>query len=143
MLQYFFRLLDASHLFSGTPLYSHVAAIRILILTNCYGTMNLLLRKFTFTENQPFLRNFYATKIWSRMVLIDHLQTKVWFLRIASVCMCMCVCVFVCPSPRLLITNGVIWIPYDWLNRFYSFYMATAVIIGSSRGLRIEAHSVN
>ena len=35
----------------------------ILILTNCYGITNLLLRKFTFTENQTFLRNFYTTKI--------------------------------------------------------------------------------
>ena len=35
-------------------------------------------------------------------------------------------------------TSGVIWIPYDWLNKFYSFFMATAVIIASRRGLRIE-----
>ena len=52
----------------------------------------------------------------------------------------MCLCVCVSPPPRLLITSGVIWTPYDWLNKFYSFYMATAVIIGSGRGLRIEAH---
>ena len=35
--------------------YGHVAAIHILILINCYGITNLLLRKFTFTENQTFL----------------------------------------------------------------------------------------
>ena len=35
--------------------YGHVAAIRILILTNCYGITNLLLQKFTFTDNQTFL----------------------------------------------------------------------------------------
>ena len=29
---------------------------------------------------------------------------------------CVCVCVCVCVSPRLLITSGVIWTPYDWLN---------------------------
>ena len=28
---------------------------QLLILTNCYGIMNLLLRKFSFTENQTFL----------------------------------------------------------------------------------------
>ena len=26
--------------------------------------------------------------------------------------------VSVCPPPRLLITSGVIWTPYDWLNKF-------------------------
>ena len=43
--------------------YGHMAAIRILILTNCYGITNLLLQKFNFTENQTFLQNFYTTKI--------------------------------------------------------------------------------
>ena len=49
----------------------------------------------------------------------------------------------VCPLPRLLITSGVIWTPYDWLNKFYSFYMAAVVVIGSGRGLRIEARRGN
>ena len=44
-----------------------------------------------------------------------------WFLRIASVSECLCVCL--CSPPRLLITSGVIWTPYDWLNKFYDFYM--------------------
>ena len=35
-----------------------------------YGITNLLLRKFTFTENQTFLRNFYTTKIWSHTVYV-------------------------------------------------------------------------
>ena len=48
----------------------------------------------------------------------------------------MCVCVFVCPPPRLLITSGVIWTPYDWLNKFYSCYMATIVIVnGCGHGI--------
>ena len=30
----------------------------------------------------------------------------------------------VCVSAlRLLITSSVIWTPYDWLNKFYSFYV--------------------
>ena len=45
-----------------------MAAIRILMLTNCYGITNLLLRKFAFTEIQTFLRNFYTTKFWSHTV---------------------------------------------------------------------------
>ena len=56
---------------------------------------------------------------------------------------CLCVCAFVCLPPRLLITSGVIWTPYDWLNNFYSFHMATAVVIGSRCGLRIEARGGN
>ena len=55
----------------------------------------------------------------------------------------MCVCV---SAPRLLIISGVIWndinsiIYYDWLSKFYSFYMASLVVIGSRCGLRIEVH---
>ena len=76
-------------------------------------------------------------------------QAHVWFLKIVfvrtslSVCFCVCVCVFVCvcvcicvcvcvcvcvclcvcacPPLRLLITSGMIWTPYDWLNKGYSF----------------------
>ena len=45
----------------------------------------------------------------------------------------------VCSPPRLLLISDVIWTPYDWLHKGYSFYMAATVIIGSGRGLRIEA----
>ena len=54
--------------------------------------------------------------------------------------MCLCMCE---SAPRLLITRGVMWTPYDWLNKFYSFYMAAVIIIGSGRGLRIEARHGN
>ena len=53
---------------------------------------------------------------------------------------CLCVCVCVCPPPRLLITSGEMWQnidPYDWLNKFYSGYMSTVVIIINGRGLGI------
>ena len=52
--------------------------------------------------------------------------------------MCVCLRVCVCPPPRLLITRGVIWTPYDWLNKFYSCYMATVVAIVNGRGLGID-----
>ena len=44
-----------------------------------------------------------------------------------SVCVRVSVCV--CLPPRLLITNGVIWTIYNWLNKFYSCYVATAVSV--------------
>ena len=34
-------------------------------------------------------------------------------------------------------TNGVIWTPYDWLNKFYSCYMATIIVITNGHGLGI------
>ena len=59
-----------------------------------------------------------------------------WFLKIDPVWIVgMCVCV--CPRPRLLITSGVIWNSYDWLNKFYSCYMAAVVIIVNGCGLGI------
>ena len=50
--------------------------------------------------------------------------------------MCACVCV---PTLRLLITSGMIWTPYDWLNKLWSFYIAAVVIFSSGSGLRIQA----
>ena len=61
-------------------------------------------------------------------------------------CMCVCVCVCVHPPPRLLITSGVMWHdmnPIDWLNKFYSCYMAIVVIIINGRGLSIDTHHRN
>ena len=67
---------------------------------------------------------------------------RAWFLDIVpvwtSVCVFVCVCVCVCLPPRLLITCGVIWTPYDWLNKFYSRYMAIVVVIINGRGLGID-----
>ena len=57
-----------------------------------------------------------------------------------DVCMCACLCfVFVCmcPPPRLLITSGVMWTPFNWLNKFYSCYLATVVIIVNGHSLGI------
>ena len=54
--------------------------------------------------------------------------------------------VSVCLPPRLVIASGVMWHdmdPYDWLNKFYSFYVAAIVGIISRHGLRIEAHHRN
>ena len=64
---------------------------------------------------------------------------RAWFLEIVSVrtSVCVCVCLCVCPPPRLLITSGVIWTSYNWLNKFYSCYMATVVVIINGNGLGI------
>ena len=56
------------------------------------------------------------------------------------VCIFVCMCVCVCPRPRLFITSGVLWTPYVWLNKFYSCYMATVVVIVNGRGLGIVTH---
>ena len=45
---------------------------------------------------------------------------------------------FVSPSPRLLLTSGMIWTPYDWLNNFYTFYVAAVVGIASRYGLGVD-----
>ena len=58
-------------------------------------------------------------------------------------CVHACVCVCLCPPPKLLITSGVIWIPYDRLNKFYSCYMTTVVSIIDGHGLGIDMHNGN
>ena len=57
-----------------------------------------------------------------------------------NVYMCMHVCMCVCPPPRLLITSGTICISYDWVNKFYSFYIAVVISIISGRVVSINAH---
>ena len=37
----------------------------------------------------------------------------------------------------------MIWAQYDWLNKFYNFYMAAVVIIDDGRGLKVEAFRIN
>ena len=53
--------------------------------------------------------------------------------------MCMYSSVYVCLSARLLITSGVMWTPYDWLNKFYNFYLASVVSIVSRLGSKYIA----
>ena len=53
------------------------------------------------------------------------------FLEIVSVWTSVCMCV---SAPEAI---SMIWIPYNWLNKGYSFYMAAVVIISGGRGLRI------
>ena len=57
--------------------------------------------------------------------------------------------VYMCVSPplRQLLTGGVIWqdilTPYDWLKKFYSFYMAVVFGIISRHYLSIDVgHTV-
>ena len=59
----------------------------------------------------------------------------------AYVYVCMCVCV--CPPPRLTLTSGVIWTPYDWLNQLYSFHIAAVVGMVSGCGLGIDVYCRN
>ena len=70
----------------------------------------------------------------------SHRPACAWFLRIFSVWISMCVCVFVCvcPPQRLLITSGMMW--RDMVNKFYSCYRETIVIIVNRRGLGIGTH---
>ena len=36
--------------------------------------------------------------------------------------------------------SGVIWTPYNWLNKFYSCYMAIVAVIVNGCGLVIDTH---
>ena len=64
-----------------------------------------------------------------------HKSTFVW-----EVSMCFCVY----PPLRVLITSGMIWIPYDWLNKkFYSFCMAFVVDVLRRYGFGSKVHHRN
>ena len=55
---------------------------------------------------------------------------KIAFVREVGMCVCVCL------TSRLLLSSGMIWIPYDWLNKFYSCYVAAVVGIISRCGFR-------
>ena len=77
-----------------------------------------------------------------KLFLCRRLYVRVFVCVCVCVFVCVCVCVCVCVSlpPRLLITSGVIWTSYDWLNKFYSCCMATIVVIVNGHGLSIGTH---
>ena len=54
------------------------------------------------------------------------------------VCVCVYLRVCVCPPPMVLITSGMIETQYNWLNKFYSCYMAIVVVIIKGCGLGID-----
>ena len=74
---------------------------------------------------------------------VGNRPVHAWFPKIAFVCEVGSMCVCVCPPPRLLISSGMIWTIYDWLNKFYSFYMATVVIIDSRCVVETNPISIN
>ena len=81
-------------------------------------------------------------------------QARAWFLKIDAVrivgmrvrvcvcvCVCVCTCMCVCPCPRLLLTGGMIRRDMNLIqlvNKFYSCYMATVVVIVNGCGLSID-----
>ena len=70
----------------------------------------------------------------------EHAGHTPGFLKLILYGSSVCVCVFVCVSaPEAInIISGVIWTPYDWLNKFYSCYMEIVVVIVNGRGLVID-----
>ena len=73
-------------------------------------------------------------------------QMHAWLLKnliYADICMFVCVNVCVCLPLRLLITSGIIWTTYDWVNKFYSSYMTTVVRIIIWSGIGINTNHGN
>ena len=56
---------------------------------------------------------------------------------------CHHVCVSLCSPPRLLITSGITWITYDWLNKFNNFCVAAMVDSVIRCGLTIAVFQWN
>ena len=105
-------------------------------------------------KNRPFeyKNQFFSPSFYRNLIILSQAHAGLWpahawFLKIISVqtsvrmCVCLCVCV---PTPRLLITSGdVVWYGLHmiaWLNKLYSCYIATVVIIINGPGLGIGTH---
>ena len=79
--------------------------------------------------------------IISAVVFLNQLHAGlrpagVWFLLSTTpVCAFVSMCVYICHE-----ASGIIKAPYDWLNKFYSFYVAAVVGIISRCGLSIDVH---
>ena len=71
-----------------------------------------------------------AQPMWC--ILNQMRPVHAWSLEIDFICN---TCV---SSPMAIISSGMIWTPYDWSNKFYSFNMAVVVGIVSKLGLRNE-----
>ena len=84
-----------------------------------------------------------------------------WFLNITFVCsitmcvfvwyvLCVCACVRACmhacvcaPNLKAINNQWYLWTPYDWLNKFYSFYIAAVAGDISRCSLSIDTYSEN
>ena len=107
-------------------------------------------RHITRPQNKLLLSLYFVKHILNQ-VFASRWLARAWSLKIVSVqtsvCVCVCVCVrarvcmrarvSMCPSPRLLITSGVMWRDMDFIrlvNKLYRCYMATVVVIVNGRG---------
>ena len=56
-------------------------------------------------------------------------------------CVCACVCMCVWPSSYYMLNSSTMWCdmdPYDWLDIFYTFYVAAVIDTISRFGITIE-----
>ena len=117
------------------PKHIHGQALKLMKQTFIWYkiiTYALMHRKLTHYETMKIQQLFL------NQVSAGHRSVHIWFLKIVSVRMSACMCV--CLPLRLFITSGVIWTPYDWFKRFYSYCMANVVIIVNGHGLCIDTH---
>ena len=99
---------------------TYVAIFNLFQLTKCFLTFIVIPTSYLKLET-----------------CVAHRLVQAWFLlNYFYADVCVHVCTHVCVSaPRLLIISGVIWTQYDWLNKFYSLYIASIVSIVSRRSL--------
>ena len=71
------------------------------------------------------------------MYTIPYMLMLACFLKIALSTNIACVLMCVCPWGYYLITSVVMWTLYDWLNKFYSYYIVTVVSIVDRRALEL------
>ena len=101
-----------------------------------YATVNTLL--FEYHNTYMIIMYSHMSKIFS--FVKPGIQTGGWHILSFMFCKFSCVC----PPPRLLIISGMMYPDnYEWLNRFYSFYMAAVASIVSRCGLSIDASIIN
>ena len=97
-------------------------------LSICFAVLIVIPRKVNTVEELSCCSGVSATPKSLHLFLVFTFLNQAHFLKIDPVQIVgMHVCVCVCPLPRLLISSGMIWSSYDWLNKFYSCYMAIVV----------------
>ena len=117
-------------------LYAHAYIFIICIIFIHVATYNIYIYIYIYICNQV------RAGLWPANL---NYKNDIVFVQ-TSVCIhaCVCVSMFVCPRPySVLIIRGMILTLYDWLNKFYSLYMAAVVGIVSRPGLSIEVHHRN
>ena len=128
-----------------TQTYMHTY-IHTYIQTYILTYVHTYIHTYIHTNIQTYIHTYIHIYKNTYIHTYIHTYVRTYIHVCACAHVCMCVRAWVCSWVQLVVWChwcGMIRTMYDWLNKFYNFYMAAVVNIISRCGLSIDAHHTN